>query len=130
MAIYAANRTLVRHEPDYGNDFVRHHLNDVLLVPAVLPLILAISAFLGLRKRGLAPRLYEVLVPVIIWSVAFEWVGPMWFRRGTGDPLDALAYASGGIVSWMIWRRRSDPSWRASNIMPSLPIGRGRRAGT
>jgi hypothetical protein len=46
----------------------------------------------------------EVLLHLLIWSLMFEWLGPCYFRRGTADVLDVLAYSAGGIGAWLFWR--------------------------
>ena len=93
----------------YGSDWVRvfiaSYLSDLLLVPVTIPIILFCSKALGLRPQSLPPSLLELAIPVLIWSIAFEVIGPRVFGRGVSDPVDVVAYCVGGFVSWLIWRR-------------------------
>ena len=84
--------------------FLRNYFNDSLLIPAALPLVLWLQARFGLRPAGAKPQRSEILLHVIIWSVAAEVVAPLLFSRATGDPWDVVAYASGAFVAGLIWR--------------------------
>jgi hypothetical protein len=45
----------------------------------------------------------EIVILLVIWSIAFEVIGPFYFVKGTTDPLDVLAYCIGGFLSWVIY---------------------------
>ena len=121
-ALYMANRAILELAPARSHDFMKWYFNDLLLVPVTIPLILACSTMLGLRIHGEPPRLWEVAVPVIVWALAFELVGPVFFHRGTADPLDALAYMVGGAVSYGVWRypRNFDRSSKKAVFAPRI----------
>jgi hypothetical protein len=84
---------------------VASYLNDLLLVPVTIPIILFLSKTLRLRPQSSSPALLELVIPVLIGSIAFEVIGPSVFGRGVSDPFDVVAYCFGGFASWLIWRR-------------------------
>lgn len=84
--------------------FLRGYFNDVLLIPAALPLVLWLHRRLGLRRDDVRPRWPEILLHVTVWSLAAEVIAPSLFSRATGDPWDVVAYVGGGLLSGIIWR--------------------------
>lgn len=110
LALYAGNRLLLKPHLPPHEWFFRGHFNDLLLVPAVLPLFLATYHWLGLRPHHRPPSAREILAHVVMWSLFFEELGPQWLHRSTGDPWDILAYALGGVIAWALWHRL--PLWR------------------
>ena len=103
-AAYAANRWLLK--PLCSSRFLHSHFNDLLLIPAALPLVLWLQRRLGLRHHDRFPTAGELISHLVIWSVLFEWVGPH-YMRVTGDPLDVAAYAAGSAAAALWWRRQS-----------------------
>ena len=101
-ACYGANRWVL--PAALRGAFMRNYFDDVLLIPAALPLVLWLHARLGLRPAGAKPRWSEILLHVIVWSVAAEVIAPHLLSRATGDPWDAVAYASGAFAAGLIWR--------------------------
>ncbi|HEY3854124.1 MAG TPA: class I SAM-dependent methyltransferase [Verrucomicrobiae bacterium] len=99
--LYAANRWWIK--PHFHSAFFHDWFNDLLLIPCALPLLLLIQYWLGLREHDGAPTFWEVASHVIGWSILFEVIGPH-ILPTTGDPLDAAAYAVGGVVAWVVWR--------------------------
>ena len=85
--------------------FCNYYLNDLLLVPVVVPIILFFSKILKIRDIYSPPKFLEIIVPLAMWSIAFELVGPFYFGKGISDPFDVLAYFLGGLISWLIWNR-------------------------
>jgi hypothetical protein len=103
---YAINKTLLvfTKGSNWASAFLASYFNDLLLVPVAIPIILFFSKTLAFRPRSLSPSLPEVAIPVLIWSIAFEVVGPYVFRRGVSDPFDVIAYCFGGFASWLFWQ--------------------------
>jgi hypothetical protein len=101
-ACYAANRWLLPLA--LRGVFLRSYFNDVLLIPAALPLVLWLQRRLGLRNADVRPTWPEIALHVAVWSVAAELVAPHLFAHSTGDPWDVAAYAGGAIISGLIWR--------------------------
>jgi len=100
-SLYAANRWAM--PAALSGPFLRNHFNDLLLVPAALPLILWVQRRLRLRPADTPPDWREVLLHLIVWSVAAEVVGPLLFARATGDIRDVAAYAAGALVAAVFW---------------------------
>lgn len=98
---YAANRWGLPNV--LKNAFLRHHFNDLLFVPAALPLLLWVQRRLGLRTADRFPDWREVVLHWLVWSLAAEVVGPRLFPRATGDVWDVVAYAVGAAVAAAIW---------------------------
>jgi len=99
---YAANRWLL--PATLRGPFMRNYFSDVLLIPAALPLVLWLQHRFGLRPADTKPRWSEILLHLVVWSVAAELIAPHVFSRATGDPWDVAAYAGGALVSGLIWR--------------------------
>ena len=83
--------------------FLRYYFNDLLLIPAALPLMLWLQRRLRLRPADTPPDWREVLLHLVVWSVAAEVVGPHLFARATGDIWDVAAYALGAAVASICW---------------------------
>ncbi|MFT3867808.1 MAG: hypothetical protein QM715_04855 [Nibricoccus sp.] len=102
--LYAANRWCL--PATFKGPFLRNHFNDSLLIPAALPLVLWVQRKLRLRRSDAKPNGKEVLLHLVIWSVAAEIIGPLLFSHATGDLWDVVAYTSGALVAWLIWNIR------------------------
>jgi hypothetical protein len=131
--LYATNRFWGK--PHFGDSipFLRCHFDDCLLVPAALPPLLYVFRKLGLRRDDSPPSLREVAEWTFLWAVTFEWAFPRFLGRGIGDWRDVIAYAVGGLVSWRLWQRGSQPlvaanpprvqaSAKSANILPVRPF--------
>lgn len=103
--IYILNRTFFKPFCGTQFHFLRNHLDDFLLIPTALPLLLWIFRKLNLRSSDLHPTRQEIVTWTIVWSVLFEGVFPVLFVQSTADWLDVLAYATGAVVAWAIWSR-------------------------
>jgi hypothetical protein len=100
---YAANRWLVK--PHVHTGLFHSCFNDFWLIPCALPPVLWLHRRLGLRWHDDPPRISEILLHLAFWSALFEWIGPRFMTRATGDPFDALAYAGGALLAGLWWRR-------------------------
>lgn len=83
--------------------FLRNHFDDLLLIPAALPLILWLQRQLRLRATDTPPDWREVLMQLVVWSIAAEVVGPHLFSHATGDIWDVVAYTAGAVVAMAFW---------------------------
>lgn len=113
-ALYVANRWLLPLA--WRGPFLRHHFNDLLFIPAALPLMLWLQRRLGLRATDAMPGAGEVLWHVVLWSLAAEVVGPHVFARATGDIWDVAAYAAGAAVALLFWQA----PWRPAARLPAV----------
>ena len=103
-AAYVINRVWLRHAlPGW---FVQGYFNDMLLIPAALPLVLWFQRQLGWRAHDGAPTWLEILGHFVLWSLICEVVVILWLRHGTGDPADVIAYVVGGVAAGFWWKRR------------------------
>lgn len=102
VGTYALNRWVFIRLGAAG--FWRNHFNDVLVIPAALPVLLWMHRRLGLRNHDDAPSALEVGAHLAVWAFVCEYAGPRWTARGTADPRDVLAYASGAAAAWLWWR--------------------------
>ena len=113
LALYAVNRLVLkshlgflRHSRfDFIWSFSHSHLDDLLLLPAALPIMLWTQHVLDLREHDSAPSWPELLAHLVIWSVICKFVGPVLLHLGTPDPWDVLMFAVGGIAACAWWRR-------------------------
>lgn len=110
--LYAANRWII--SPHAHSAFLRHHFNDLLLIPCALPPLLLIQRWLGLRPHNRAPEAGEIALYLAVWSILFEIVGPHFMRRATGDPRDVAAYVAGGMLAGLWWNRSKFLPFRAA----------------
>jgi SAM-dependent methyltransferase len=100
-ALYAANRWLIK--PHVHLAFFHNWFNDTLLIPCALPPLLWAHDLLGIRTHDARPSGWEIAGHFLGWSVLFEVIGPH-IMRTTGDPLDVVAYAGGGLFAFGWWR--------------------------
>jgi ubiquinone/menaquinone biosynthesis C-methylase UbiE len=101
--LYAANRWLI--EPICSWPFLHEHFDDLLLIPAALPLVLGIQRWTGLRNHDLPPTASEICGHLLIWSIVCEGLGPLIFPWAVGDVLDVAAYALGALAAGIWWNR-------------------------
>lgn len=103
-ALYAANRWVV--EPLTGpHGFFSWWFNDLLLMPCAVPVCLWLERRLGLRRHDMPPSAAEMAFLLVLWSALFEILGPIWLPHATGDWMDIIAYAAGGVLAWAWWNR-------------------------
>lgn len=100
-ALYLMNRLWMRSH--LGGAFLQGHFDDMLMVPAALPMVLWIHERVHWRPVGALPTFSEVVAHVGIWSFVCEVLGPHLNSRAVGDPLDVLCYVVGGVGSWLWW---------------------------
>jgi hypothetical protein len=94
-------------KPLLPSPFLHGHFNDLLLLPAALPVVLWMQRQLGLRPHDGAPSWREMIVHLVVWSGICEFIGPSCFHHGTADVWDVVAYSVGGVVSCLWWNRRT-----------------------
>jgi hypothetical protein len=99
-ALYALNRWVLK--PRIHSAFLHSHFNDLLFIPAALPLVLWLQRRLGLRTSDGPPEAREIALHFVVWSVMAEIVAPH-FAHVTGDWRDVLAYAAGALAAWAWW---------------------------
>lgn len=101
-ALYVLNRCWLRAH--VGGEFLTGYFNDLLFIPAALPLALWVQRRLGLRSDDARPRWGEIALHVVAWSVAAEVVMPHLLARATADWRDVIAYSAGALGAGAWWR--------------------------
>lgn len=129
LTLYSINKSSFLGSKFWSCKFCNYYLNDLLLVPVLVPIILFFSRIFKFRNDYSPPIFLEIIVPLAIWSIAFELIGPFYFGKGTSDPLDVFAYCLGGLTSWIIWNRGNllnlllNTEW--SSIRRLIPYNKG-----
>ena len=100
---YTVNRWVI--EPICTWPILHEHFNDLLLIPAALPLVLRLQRWAGLRNHDLPPTVSEIFGHLLIWSLISEALGPFIFRWSVGDMLDVAAYTFGALIAGVWWNR-------------------------
>ena len=104
-SLYVLNRWGIK--PHTHNAFMRFHFNDLLLMPAALPVLLWVQRGLRLRTNDDPPTWNEIALYTVFWSILFEVIGPHLIRGVTGDPWDVAVYFIGAIGAGLWWNRRN-----------------------
>lgn len=123
LAAYALNRLLVlphlagfvRLRLPWAWPFLHSHLDDLLLMPVALPVVLWLQRLTGLRHHDQPPGWLEMLAHLAIWSVMCKIVGPAYCHIGVADPWDVLYFAAGGGAACCWWNRRASPAPSAAH---------------
>ncbi len=102
--LYGLNRWILKSY--LASPFLHGQFDDLLLIPAALPVVLGLQRFLGLRTHDEYPKAGEILLHLVLWSILFEVIGPH-LLPVIGDPRDVIAYALGGAVAALAWSRQS-----------------------
>ncbi len=105
VALYFINRQFLKTAfPD--NAFLHGYLTDCLCLPVWVPLMVWGMRQMRLRDAS-PPRWNEIFLPLLIWSLMFEFWLPqteVFGHFAPGDPFDIVAYALGGIIAFGGWK--------------------------
>jgi hypothetical protein len=101
-ALYAANRWWLSQH--VGGPFLHGYFNDLLLIPAALPLALWLQRRLGCRSHDQAPTWSEIALHLVVWSVTAEALIPQLLTHSVADWKDVAAYTFGAAVAGCWWR--------------------------
>lgn len=102
--LYWLNRGWLK--PHFRSPFLHNHFNDLLLIPAALPVLLWMYRRLGLRSHDAPPTILEIAVHTVFWSVLFEYWGPHITPATVGDVWDAVSYGVGAVLAGLWWHRQ------------------------
>ncbi len=118
FVLYFVNRLLLK--PYVPNTFSQNYLNDLILIPFWLPIMLFTMRLVRLRDTR-PPRVHEVLIPLVLWSVWFEFILPYtaaFKGLSIADPYDILFYGLGALASilfWKLWYKRLHTTQSSAN---------------
>ena len=116
-ALYILNRWLIG--PACSWPFLHRYFDDLLLIPAALPIILGVQRWWGLRSHNFPPTAAEITGHLIVWSLIAELIGPSFFPWVVGDPADVGAYAVGAILAGTLWNRNALRKLMTLAVQPS-----------
>jgi hypothetical protein len=103
--VYTLNRFFIKPVMPRDEVFFRGYLNDLLLIPCLLPPILFVHRKLSWRHTDHSPSAGEIFIHLTIWSLLFEYIGPRFYARATSDPFDVVSYTIGGLCGWVVWNQ-------------------------
>lgn len=113
LLLYVLNRLVLK--PLMPNTFCQDYLNDLICIPFWVPIMLQSMRWVGLRADDSPPRLYEIIVPLLLWSVVFELLLPrigIFEGLAIADHVDIFFYSLGALMAaifWRIWYERDTP---------------------
>lgn len=103
--LYALNRGWLRAH--VGGEFLTGYFNDLLFIPAALPLVLWLQKKLGVRADDGSPRWSEIGLHLVVWALVSEGLAPLVLAHATGDWRDVLAYTTGAFVAGLWWQQEA-----------------------
>jgi hypothetical protein len=104
VGTYFVNRLVLKSV--WKSGFVHEHLNDLICIPFWVPIMLYAQRRLGCRDNDDAPSLNELVIPLLVWSWAFEIILPgtgLLGDRCTADYRDIVYYAIGALAAGIFW---------------------------
>jgi ubiquinone/menaquinone biosynthesis C-methylase UbiE len=101
--LYILNRWLI--QPASSSPFLHRYFDDILLIPAALPIILGLQRWWGIRGHDGPPTAAEIFGHLAVWSIIAELVGPFLFPWVVGDLVDVVAYSLGAVLAGIWWNR-------------------------
>lgn len=123
VALYFVNRFVIRRVVDSG--FAHEHFNDLMCIPFWVPIMLWLQKSVGLRPVATVPSASEVFIPLVVWSLVFEFWLPTtiaFAAHSTADHRDIMWYAIGAMLAACWWRWWYDASTAATNVVDQLPM--------
>lgn len=110
VTMYFINRLAIK--PLVPGGFVHDHFNDLICIPFWVPIMLWMQKSAGLRPVPAIPSAAEVFIPLVVWSLVFEfWLPttPTFAEYSTADYRDIMWYAIGAMFAacWWTWWHRS-----------------------
>jgi hypothetical protein len=104
FTLYWVNRLIVEQLTDIP--FFHFYLNDLICIPFLVPILLYGLKRLHLRPHDRPPQSYEIILPLIVWSIMFEILlpqHPYWSQWLTGDPYDVFCYTLSASAAMTFW---------------------------
>lgn len=83
----------------WSTPFLRGYLDDILVIPIVLPFVLGLMRFIFQHEVNyFSPFL--ITFTVVLFAIVFEFILPKYSSTYTADIWDVVCYAIGGMVFW------------------------------
>ena len=106
LFLFLANRYVFI--PQIEHPFFKGYLNDLICLPFWVPIMLQGSRWLGFRRHDRPPDAWDILLPLLGFTLVFEiWIPGQAGYQGyfVADPWDVLAYATGALslALWVRW---------------------------
>jgi len=112
--LYALNRiVLIPAFPEI--EFFSQYVGDILALPVYLPLSIYLARRLKLITDDFQISAVQVLGGVIIFSLLFEGLIPIFDEASIQDEYDILAYLAGGLLVFMVSSAGRDKISQPSN---------------
>lgn len=99
LYIYISKRNGIIFPP-----IVQYYLSDLLAVPVVASLSVWFMRW-SLQRKKFVLQGWQVIFIVIIFSIVFEMLLPLFMKRYTADILDVLMYITGGLFFWTVMNK-------------------------
>lgn len=109
IAFYLINNRFLKELT--GSLFFKNHFNDLL--GGVLIVAFSNGIILWSNRQDLyMNKLIMILTFTFIVGMYWEYVAPLYNKSSVSDPLDVVAYISGGVLYWGIMRMRASRLFR------------------
>ena len=126
VALYILSRYIVRPLTTGKIDFFNSYFNDLICIPFCLPIVLFLTRKVRLRNHDEPPDIYELCFYLLLWSLFFEYIAPMYGRylnHPVADPWDVVCYIVGGVIAGIYWNYEIGKSSSAEDsICPNIDI--------
>ena len=102
---YWLNRLVIK--PHTHAVFPHAYWNDLICLPFWVPIMLGLQRAARLRSHDAPPLPAEILIPLVLWSWAFEvWLPSSPLGQGwcTADPRDVVCYSVGALAAGVFWQ--------------------------
>ncbi len=83
---------------------ISHYLNDLLCMPIVLSVCLALIRHLKKDDTIYVPLIIIVLI-TLYYSFHFEWLLPQFYIRYTADSIDVVLYSIGALMFYIFQKK-------------------------
>ena len=81
--------------------FVRHYVNDFLIVPIILFISLCILRW-SKNDKNYTLNIWVILYLCLMYSILFEYIFPKYLARYTKDVIDVILYFASGFLFYYL----------------------------
>ena len=87
--------------------FVRHYVNDFLIVPIILYICLCFLRW-SKNDNNYTLNIGVILYLCLMYSVLFEYIFPKYLARYTKDIVDVILYFASGIIFYFLQKPKNE----------------------